>query len=237
MWFLPKRRSAIDRFVEQAAKFEPYEIKKYAPLYELLRAEKTAVQPKPLGLRLLVLSDTHGYLAFGDNRFPNYLDTVGAFDLCILLGDIHPAEMPKILDCVPRERIVGIKGNHDPFSLYSDFGVRDISGEVFEYKGVRFAGIDGSFRYKNEPFPSHTQYESLAIAHRLPEADVLLTHDVMLSAFDRDPAHSGLIGITHYIYRNPVQWHLHGHIHQSYQRPYENGTIEKSVYQCEYFEI
>lgn len=232
-----KQKFDFERFIKKAAKFEPFEIKKYEELFSYLNENMKVRESKKLGIRLLVISDTHGYLAFGENRFPNFLDTIGEFDLCILLGDVHPAEMPLILDCVPREKIIAVKGNHDSFSIYSDFGIRDVAGTVFEYKGIRFAGIDGSFRYKNERFPSHTQYESLRMALVLPKADVLLTHDVMLNNFECEPAHSGLIGITYYIYKNLPCHHIHGHIHKSYERQYNNGTEEKSVYLCEYVEI
>lgn len=29
----------------------------------------------------------------------------------------------------------------------------------------------------------------------------------------------------------------HGHLHSSYQKEYDNGTVEKCVYLCEYLEI
>ncbi len=237
LWSGNNQEFRIQKFVKEAANFDSLEIKKYEELFRLLRENQRAVVPKSLGLKLLVVSDTHGYLAFGDNRFPRFMDTVGEYDLCVLLGDILPEDMVRILDCIPKEEIIAVKGNHDSFSIYSEFGVREISGESYECKGVRFAGLDGSFRYKNEEFPSHTQYESLAISRGLPQADVLLTHDIMLKDFHSDPAHSGLIGITDYIYRNRVQWHFHGHIHKSYVKQYGNGTREKSVYLCECFEI
>ena len=227
----------VDAFLKKAAAFDPLEVSRYEEWCRILRRDPKSAVRRKLGLKLLVLSDTHGYLAFGDNRLPRFLDTIGEFDLCVLLGDIHPLEMPILLDCIPKEEIIAIKGNHDEPTIYSDFGVRDLSGKVFEHRGVRFAGIDGSFRYKSGDYPSHMQYESLRIADALPEADVLLTHDVPLERFDREPAHAGLIGITHYIYSTGVPWHLHGHIHRSYEREYENGTREKSVYQCEYVEI
>lgn len=236
-WPWKKPQFNFERFLKKTAKFDPFEIKKYEALFGHLRENAQQVECKKLGLRLLVISDSHGYFAFGENRLPECLDTIGEFDLCVLLGDVHPAEMPRILDCIPREKIIALKGNHDTFSIYSDFGVRDIAGTDFEYKGVRFVGIDGSFRYKTERFPSHTQHGSLQIAHRLPEADVLLTHDIMLSDFGRDPAHAGLIGITYYIYEKKPIYHLHGHIHKSYWKRYENGTNEKSIYLCEYIEI
>lgn len=232
-----KWRDPATRFMKKAAGFDPYEIEKYRELAALLQKEHTKVCPVRFGLRLLLISDTHGYLALDRYRLPEFLDTVGEFDLCILLGDLHPAEMPVILDCIPKEKIVGIRGNHDSFSIYSDYGVRDISGQVFTYRGVRFAGIDGSFRYKDEEFPSHTQYESLVLARALPEADVLLSHDVMLQDCFGGSAHAGLIGIAWYIYKNRVQWHFHGHIHIPYEHTYPNGTREKSVYLCQCMEV
>lgn len=235
--FQSKNKRIINSFIKKAVSFDPTEIKKYEELYRDLRSNYKIIKPKKTGLRLLVISDTHGYLAFGKNRFANYLDTIGGFDLCVLLGDIHPAELPIILDCIPLEMIIGVKGNHDPFTIYSDYGIRDISGKSYKYKGVTFAGIEGSFRYKDAQFPSYTQYESLLLAQTLPQADVLLTHDVLLDNFECEPAHAGLIGITQYIYSNRVQWHFHGHIHHSYHKQYENGTNEKSIYLCEYVEI
>ncbi|MBQ9929516.1 MAG: metallophosphoesterase family protein [Oscillospiraceae bacterium] len=233
---IPEERR-IEWFCKKAARWDPFEIRRFEEFYKRFLTEKAVPEKKKLGLKLIVISDTHGYLAFDKSRFPTFMDTVADFDLCLLLGDVTAAEMPVILDCIPREKILAIKGNHDAFDIYSRFGVQEISGRVCEYQGVRFAGLDGSFRYKKERFPSHTQYESLQLARAMPEADVLLSHDVMLSDFYRDPAHSGLIGITYYVFRRGVQWHFHGHIHKSYERCYENGTREKSVYQCEYIEI
>jgi len=238
MWPFQKRKQCeLDRVLKKAVKWDPFEIQKYAPLYQHLQENAAKAVPGRFGIKLLIIADTHGYLAFDKSRFPAFLDSAGDFDLCILLGDIHPAEMPIILDCIPKENIIALKGNHDPFDLYERFGIRDVSGRCFTYRGVRFAGLEGSFRYKTEPCPSFTQYESLVEADALPEADILLTHDIALCDFTRSPAHAGLIGISHYIYKHGVTWHFHGHIHQSYEKCYGNGTKEKSVYLCEIVEI
>jgi len=233
--FLFKRRKPgfMERFLKKSRKFDPFEIKGYEAALDYITANKTPVTPKSLGLKLVVVADTHGYLAFGENRFAEFMDTVGDYDLCVLLGDHHAKDLKQILDCIPTEKIIAVKGNHDSFSLYSEHGIKDISGSSYIYRGVRFAGIDGSFKYKNEAFPSYTQHQSLALGDRLPAADVLLTHDVALTDFNKDTAHLGLIGITHYVYKNGVQWHIHGHIHHSYEKRYDNGTTEKSVYLCE----
>lgn len=237
LWRRREREFSVKRFMRKAARLDSFEIKAYEELFCHLKAELMPVEPKKLGLRLLVIADTHGHLAYNKARLPSYLDRAGEFDLCVLLGDIHVAEMPLILDCIPREKIVALRGNHDSFSLYAEHGIRDVSGSAFEFGGVRFAAIDGSFRYKKERFPSYTQYESLKLAYQLPEADVLLTHDVMLSDFEREPAHAGLIGISYYVFNKRPVWHIHGHIHKPYASEYENGTKERSVCLCEIIEI
>jgi len=81
-----KRPFRIEKFLKKAEKFDPFEIGKYGELYDYLKKSPKTAAPKKLGLKLLVISDTHGYLAFGEHRLPAYLDTVGAFDLCVLLG-------------------------------------------------------------------------------------------------------------------------------------------------------
>lgn len=227
----------MERFVKKAARFDPFEVRRYEPLLRFLRENRRPVEPRKLGLKLIMIADTHGSLVFGDLRLKDFLDAVGEYDLCLLLGDIRGVEMLQILEHVPREKILAVKGNHDTLSFCEEFGVRDLSGDVFTYKGVRFAGLDGSFRYKPEKFPSHTQYQSLALARAMPPADVLITHDVPLSDVERSPVHAGLIGISYYVYANRVPWHIHGHIHKSYQAQYDNGTNEKSVYLCECIEI
>ena len=233
----PTFEASVSKFMKKAARLDPFELKAYADLLAILDSEPKYAEPQKLGLKLLLISDTHGYFAFDKYRFANFLDTVGDFDLCVILGDVHPYEMPYILDCVPSEMLVGVLGNHDHRSLYRDFGVREVTGEIFEAKGVRFAAIDGSFKYKNDDFVSHSQHESLLIAENMPKADVLLTHDTAFSYPYRESAHAGLVGINYYMHKNLPKWHFHGHVHDSYTAKYPCGTVEKSVYLCEYVEI
>ncbi len=236
-FFKSSRPSYIKKYLKESAKWSPFEIGRYKLLYDEIIANSKTAEPRKLGIKLIVVSDTHGQLAFDRSRFLSFLKSVKEYDLCLILGDIYPEEIDVILEHIPRQKIIAIKGNHDSFDIYGKYKIRDISGCIYSYNGVQFAGIDGSFRYKNEPFPSHTQRESLKIADGLKKADVLLTHDVMLADFGRDPAHSGLIGIAYYIYEKTPLWHFHGHIHKSYEQRYKNGTREKSVYMWEYVEL
>jgi len=237
MFFLKENKFNLKSFIRNAKKYDQFETKYFEKLVSHYSLNHGIVVPNRLGLKLIVISDTHGELAFG-NRFEAFMSRVPEYDLCVILGDIYGCELEKILKIVPKERIIALRGNHDSFEVYNEYGIYNVNGKAFTYKGVKLAGIEGSFRYKKAEFPSYTHYESLYLASKMPQkADVLLSHDCMFTESKYDMAHSGLAGITYYVYENAVQWHIHGHIHKSYQNSYINGTREKSIYGCEYLEI
>lgn len=238
MFFFRKNKEfSYDSFMQKAARFSPSELEKYNELVPYLREGAEKVSERKLGLKLIVISDSHGFFAFGENRLPEFLSEIEKYDLCILLGDIHEYDMKQIVKYIPKTRIIALRGNHDSYDLYEHFGIKEISGKTVSFKGVRFAGIEGSFRYKNGIFPSFTQYESLCLAQRMKEADVLLSHDGMFEHSTSNISHAGLVGITYYIYKYSPLWHIHGHLHTAYEKTYSNGTKEKCVDVCEYFEI
>lgn len=238
MFFIKKKKQFnYGNFIKKAKKFSPFELEEYDNLIPHLKACKKEVQTKKPGLKLIAISDTHGYFAFGQDRLPTFLKGVAGYDLCVLLGDIHPYDLVQITELIPKNKILAIRGNHDSFDLYEREGIKEMSGKVVSYKGVSFACIEGSFRYKDRRFPSFSQYESLVVTDRMPYADVLISHDCMFEHSKNDIAHAGLAGITKYVYEHAPVLHIHGHVHKSYERVYDNGTVEKSVYLCEYLEI
>ncbi len=181
---------------------------------------------------LLIIADTHGGL-YLDKDMRREFETVcrtDAFDLCCVLGDIHDYDYRIILENVEREKIVCLLGNHDRFDLLDAHGLRSINGRTAEIRGVRFAGIQGSFRYKDRAFPSFTHAESIGFLEDMPPADILLSHDRPFTVSTDRPSHDGLKGITKYLFENGVPLNIHGHIHRSYCRRLENGTVEKCVY-------
>jgi len=238
MFFIKKKTEfSYDRFIKKAEDFDAFELKKYEELAEYLKQNKKEIQPKKFGLKLIVISDTHGYLAFDRSRLPSFLDTAGEYDLCIILGDISQYDAEEIARFIPEEKILAVRGNHDSFDVYENIGIKEMSGKTFEYRGVTFAAIEGSFKYKEKTFPSFTQYESLKRFGTLAPCDILITHDCAFECDKTDIAHAGLIGITDYICRKAPSLHIHGHLHKSFVKSYENGTVEKCVYLCECFEI
>ncbi len=224
-------------FLRRAKKFSPFEVREYIPYAESLVDMAEPVNKRHLGLKLVLISDTHGYLTFGDRRLETFLDKVGEFDLCLILGDLDRGDLDRIVDCIPRERICCVPGNHDIKGIYKEYGIRNLEGRVIKYKGVKIAGIGGSFRYKEADFPSHTQYESIRLADSMKAADILITHDISFNPQGARNGHEGLVGITKYICENRVQWHFHGHIHNPYTAEYPNGTRERSVLNLDYIEV
>ena len=68
--------------------------------------------------------------------------------------------------------------------------------------------------------------------------DILVSHDNRFdSTMIGNPAHQGLFGITYYLYKNHVPYHIHGHIHNPYRKKLLNGTEEISSFGYEFIEL
>ena len=185
-------------------------------------------------LTILVIADTHGDLAF-NKQMQKKLKKF-KFDLCCVLGDIGD-DYKIILDYVPKDKIVAILGNHDRFSLLDEYGLYNYNGKIVNINGIRIGAIEGSFKYKDETFPSFTHKESINFLEKMSDVDILLSHDKPFTINNNIPAHDGLKGITKYLYERKVPINIHGHIHKSYLKTLKNGTQVKSVYGIEVIKL
>ncbi|MBO4360200.1 MAG: metallophosphoesterase family protein [Eubacteriaceae bacterium] len=183
-------------------------------------------------LDMLVVADTHGEL-WMDKYLRESVKGVTC-DVCMILGDVHDYDLQVLLEVVPKEKIVALLGNHDRFSLLSEYGLTDLNGRMTETGGFRICGMQGSFRYKDEDFPSFDHEESIAFAKSLPECDILISHDGPFVRDNHSKVHDGLKGITRYLYENRVPLNIHGHNHHSSLTNLRNGTLVKEVYQVEH---
>lgn len=186
-------------------------------------------------IKLLVIADTHGDLALSKELYKKLINI--DYDLCCILGDIHYNDFKIILEYIPKDKIVAILGNHDMFNILSDYGLKNINGQVIEVNGVKIGAIQGSFKYKKETFPSFTHEESIDFLSNMDEVDILLSHDKPFVFDYKDPAHDGLKGITKYLYEKKVPINIHGHIHKSHLDNLKNGTQVKGVYLIELLTI
>lgn len=206
-----------------SSRYEDYLLKKYGKSDEING-----------NVSLLIISDTHGTL--DENSVSNYIRNK-KYDACIMLGDHYNRDIEIIIRNIDKNKLYGIKGNHD-YDYLSDYDIININGQILDINGIKILGMEGSFKYKPVDFPSFTQEESKQFLENQDKVDILVTHD---KKFDpekiKDPAHQGLIGITNYIYKNKIPVHIHGHIHEPYTEHMKNGTIEYSVFGYKIIEV
>ena len=142
-----------------------------------------------------------------------------------------------VLKYVDKDKTYGLLGNHD-YSYLSEFNIKNLNGNVININGTTILGIEGSFKYKPAKFPSFTQRESIMFLNEKPGVDILVSHDNSLdSSMSNNPAHQGLFGITYYLFKNNVSYHIHGHLHNPYRKELLNGTKEISTSMYEYIEL
>lgn len=186
-------------------------------------------------IKILAISDTHGDLYFNKQLQKKLKNQ--KYDLCCVLGDITDRDYEIILKYVKKEKLVAILGNHDRYDLLNKYNIYNLHGNVIEVNGIRIAGVQGSFRYKDEEFPSFTHKESIKFLDKIDEVDILLSHDGPFLKNNNKPVHDGLKGITYYLYKNRVPYNIHGHNHESKTKRLKNGTISKEVYLIENLNI
>lgn len=229
-----------DDVIKAISKTDPNVLSSYEELASVFTGRYEMAESKKLGMCILALADTHGTVMIED-YICNLLETYPHFDIVALLGDHSKYELDVLLRYIPCDNIIGVLGNHDAADLYSGFGIRDIHGEVVEINGINLAGIGGSHRYKRGDWPLLTQDESLELCLKMLKnfqtADILITHDKAFERAEYDIAHTGLIGITGYVFMAAPVLHLHGHMHEKYERRYANGTNEICIYESQYLEI
>ena len=186
-------------------------------------------------IKLIIITDTHNCLK--EDEFKEFVNNHRDYDLCLLLGDHNTNDVPIILKYIDKDKIYALLGNHD-YDYIKEYGLNDLNGQIVEKNGVKLLGIQGSYKYKPADFPSFTQKESIEFLNCRDKVDILVSHD---NRFDnsmlKSPAHQGLFGITYYLFKNKVSYHIHGHIHNPYHKTLLNGTQEISSYMYEYFEV
>lgn len=204
---------------------------------KLLQQYGNCEEKKTYNIKILFITDTHNCLTY-DKETLEKIKSYRDYDCCILLGDHSANDLYEILQIVPKEKIYGVLGNHDGWDKYKEYSINDINGKVVNIKGIRIAGISGSYKYKDsDKYALYTHEESIEIANRLEKADILITHDKAFTQKEIDEAHDGLKGITEYIYKNQIPVHIHGHLHEEKKETLKNGTVSICVYKVKYMQF
>lgn len=170
----------------------------------------------PVGIQTIIVTDLHG-----SSRHITDEDLISYFsdyDLCLILGDCDSYDIERLLPYLDLSKTYAVYGNHNDYSehQYEKYGIRNIHGKSFEYKGKVFVGWEGSFKYKKSVI-GMSQEESLDFEKTLPDkCDYLVSHDGSYCECNDNAPHAGLKGISAYQDRTGC-FILRGHLHDRYE--------------------
>jgi Icc-related predicted phosphoesterase len=147
-------------------------------------------------------------------------ERIGPVDVVVGCGDL-PAYYLEYVVTQLNVPLLYVPGNHDP-DVYDVQGCESIDGRWVRVKGVRFAGLGGSLRYKSDGRHQYTEQEMFYRVVRLlltvrmgrRGLDILVTHAPPLGVHDApDRTHTGFAAFHTFIQRARPRLLLHGHTH------------------------
>lgn len=180
-------------------------------------------------INAIMFADTHGSLKYDklkilDNEIKKYkIHTI------LTLGDIKMDELFRVQEFADKNKILdlyGVLGNHDKENYFDNLHIKNLHGKKIEINGISFSGWQGSLKYKEENYLGYTQEESLLMMNNIPNADILISHDIPKQDGSTHH-HQGLEGIKIYMDDGHAKLNFHGHVHN---RKIIDSSI--GVYRC-----
>lgn len=155
----------------------------------------------------------------------DYFDSsrLDGIDLIISCGDLPPQYL-SFLATFFVGPVLYVHGNHD--DCYLDTppdGCTCIDDQVYEFEGIRIAGLGGSMRYRNGTF-QYTEKQMLLRTiklqrriHRHKGLDILVSHAPAYGLNDgMDLPHMGFRCFFRLLEKYHPKYFVHGHMHLSY---------------------
>lgn len=145
------------------------------------------------------------------------------FDLIVACGDL-PKKYLEFLVTMAHCPLIYVNGNHDE-SYVKDppGGCICIDDDIYEYNGIRFLGLGGSYKYRDRMTYMYTEREMKRRIRKLhfklwkhKGFDVLVTHAPAYSFGEDHIAHRGFKCFEDLMKKYKPQYMLHGHIHLNY---------------------
>ena len=153
-------------------------------------------------------------------------------DLIISCGDLPPQYL-SFLATFFSGPVLYIHGNHDDCYLNTPpEGCICIDDRVYEFEGIRIAGLGGSMRYHTGTF-QYTEREMFRRTLRLQPyiiwhrgLDILVSHSPAQGINDGDDLpHRGFQSFFRLLKKYKPKYFVHGHVHLSYN--YRQKRIDK----------
>jgi uncharacterized protein len=141
------------------------------------------------------------------------LDNEDRADLLISCGDIDDDFILKVADMTLARRILAVKGNHDSYDAF-EAPIVGLHLKVHEYRGIKFGGFNGGWRYKPRGDHLYDQGEVEKLLRNFPPVDVFVAHNSPRHIHEWDyRVHKGFEAFNDYIARARPQVFIHGHQH------------------------
>ena len=183
-------------------------------------------------MRILAVSDIESKSLY-DFFSPEKVEGV---ELIIGCGDLRE-EYLEFLVTMMNVPLLYIHGNHDDHFKREPEGCVCIDDKFYEYKGIRFVGLGGSFRYRDGKYMYTEGEMKRRIFKLMPKLlfhkgfDVLVTHCPARHLDDFDTiTHRGFDCFNRLLEKYKPKLFMHGHIHRNYgaripQKSDHNGTL------------
>ncbi len=174
-------------------------------------------------MRILFVSDEEN-IAYWDHFQKSAFSDI---DVIVSCGDLK-AEYLSFLATMTSVPVLYVRGNHDDkYEKHPPEGCICIEDRIYEYEGVRFLGLGGSYRYKN----GRNQYSEEEMKHRISHLwwqlfwkkgfDVLVTHAPAKGVNDgEDICHKGFGCFVDLLEKYQPKCFAHGHVHLNYGRQF-----------------
>ncbi len=169
-------------------------------------------------MKILTVSDVES------KRYYDYYKEgmLSGIDLIISCGDLKTDYLEFLVtmaDCP----LLYVHGNHDDRNKREPEGCICIDDTVFEYNGVRFFGLGGSYQYRNGKYMyTERQMKQRILKQKLSLIknkgfDVLVTHAPARHLNDLNTvAHRGFECFNDLIRKYEPKLFVHGHVHLNY---------------------
>ena len=165
-------------------------------------------------------------------------------ELIISCGDLKPQYL-EFLESMVNCPLLYVRGNHDTkYDKIPPLGCISIDDRVYDYNGLRIAGLGGSMRYHagKDMYTESEMRKRIAKLNRqallMNGVDVLVTHAPARGYGDMDDLpHIGFDCFNEFMDRWKPKYMLHGHVHKSYsyqftrERQHTSGTKIINAYE------
>lgn len=169
-------------------------------------------------MKILLVSDVISPYLYDHIDVEKFKD----IDLILSAGDLKSRYL-RFLTTVLRKPLLYIHGNHDEhYEKDPPLGCVCIEDMVYDFKGIRIAGLGGCMEYRGGPH----QYTEKAMAKKVRKNkkafkkgfDILLTHSPAYQLGDGDDhAHIGFKCFIDVLDNHKPKYMIHGHQHLNYK--------------------